>query len=272
MNGSLILEADNMFRSWNLEVKRELRPGENTLEILFRSPLPPTLEARAALPYRLPAGNDRGDPPTRVFVRKAAYHFGWDWGPLADVRLSEKDHNSPKSMNAHLHVMEAYTNLLRVWEGEGLRDRLSALVEIHLERGNANLILFRFLGADVGVIGGPNQRPGGHMTETQPVAVLRQVVEFLRHVVVVAAGQEGLQVDRVGCRRFRVQGEAKWGRCPHGVGGGQETDDRSRGLGREGGAGDSPDPVDGRTRLGERICGQSPALSIKKVAGTFFDP
>src|ERR1035438_8506723 len=35
---------------------------------------------------------------------------GRDWGALKDMRLSEKDLNSPKSMNTHLHVMEAYTN------------------------------------------------------------------------------------------------------------------------------------------------------------------
>ncbi len=81
LNGAVILEADNMFRIWRVEVKRELRAGENTLEIRFRSPVPPALEARANLPYELPAGNDRGDPPSRVFVRKAAYHYGWDWGP-----------------------------------------------------------------------------------------------------------------------------------------------------------------------------------------------
>jgi mannobiose 2-epimerase len=57
-----------------------------------------------------------------------------DWGPLADVRLSEKDSNAPKSMNTHLHVMESYANLLRVWDDPGLRERLGALVELHLDR------------------------------------------------------------------------------------------------------------------------------------------
>jgi mannobiose 2-epimerase len=69
-----------------------------------------------------------------------------DWTPLEDVRLSEKDRNSPKSMNTHLHVMEAYANLLRVWDGEGLRDRLRALVDIHLQRivdpDSGHLLLF----------------------------------------------------------------------------------------------------------------------------------
>ncbi len=69
-----------------------------------------------------------------------------DWTALEDVRLSEKDRNSPKSMNTHLHVMEAYANLLRVWDGEGLRDRLRALVEILLQRvldpDTGHLLLF----------------------------------------------------------------------------------------------------------------------------------
>ena len=81
LNGTSILEADNMFRAWRVDVSRQLRSGENQLEVRFRSPLPQGLAAYRALPYQLPAGNDRGDPPTRVFVRKAAYHYGWDWGP-----------------------------------------------------------------------------------------------------------------------------------------------------------------------------------------------
>lgn len=35
------------------------------------------------------------------------------WQPIADMRLSDKDENYPKSQNTHLHIIEPYTNLLR---------------------------------------------------------------------------------------------------------------------------------------------------------------
>ena len=56
-----------------------------------------------------------------------------DWSEAgADARLSEKDMNEKKSMNNHLHVLEAYTNLYRVWPEPCVAERLRELAEIFL--------------------------------------------------------------------------------------------------------------------------------------------
>jgi mannobiose 2-epimerase len=56
--------------------------------------------------------------------------FSREWVPLDDVRLSEEDAAEPKSMNTHLHVLEAYSNLYRVWPDAQLRRRIETLVEL----------------------------------------------------------------------------------------------------------------------------------------------
>lgn len=56
-----------------------------------------------------------------------------DWKQTSDLSLSDKDLNERKSMNTHLHVLEAYTNLYRVWTSPELRQSLSALIRVTLD-------------------------------------------------------------------------------------------------------------------------------------------
>lgn len=60
--------------------------------------------------------------------------YSRDWQLLDDLRLSEKDANEKKTMNTHLHVLEAYTNLYRVWKDDLLGKQLKNLIELFLDK------------------------------------------------------------------------------------------------------------------------------------------
>lgn len=57
-----------------------------------------------------------------------------DWTPMADVRLSDKDANEPKSMNTHLHILEPYTNLYRAWPDAKLKDAIVHCINIFTDK------------------------------------------------------------------------------------------------------------------------------------------
>jgi cellobiose epimerase len=57
-----------------------------------------------------------------------------DWSEAADSRLSDKDMNEKKSMNNHLHVLEALTNLYRPAKDPRVEHRLRELVALFEQR------------------------------------------------------------------------------------------------------------------------------------------
>ncbi len=55
-----------------------------------------------------------------------------DFSPLEDMSLSEHDINARKTMNSHLHLLEAYANLYKVYPKEDLKENIEALLDIIL--------------------------------------------------------------------------------------------------------------------------------------------
>lgn len=76
LNGSLVLTSDNMFRTYRINAKPYLKQGANKLLVVF----PNQIECAAKI-----AAKDPWRPQThlleKTYIRKAAYEYGWDWGP-----------------------------------------------------------------------------------------------------------------------------------------------------------------------------------------------
>jgi beta-mannosidase len=76
VNGTQVLKADNMFRVWRVPVKDHLHAGKNLLRVVFASPIKAAEEVAAGDPFRL-----NSKTADKTYIRKAAYEYGWDWGP-----------------------------------------------------------------------------------------------------------------------------------------------------------------------------------------------
>lgn len=74
LNDSLIISANNMFVSWKTKIDYSDLKQKNKLKVVFKSIVKEEKNIYAQLPYKLPEGS-------RACTRKAAYHYGWDWGP-----------------------------------------------------------------------------------------------------------------------------------------------------------------------------------------------
>lgn len=73
--------------------------------------------------------------------------FARDWSPLDDLRLSEKDDNEKKTMNTHLHIIEAYANLYTITKSDLVKKNIIHLLQvfdqyiINKQTGHLNLFM-----------------------------------------------------------------------------------------------------------------------------------
>lgn len=72
--------------------------------------------------------------------------FTKDWKEIEDLRLSAKDANEKKTMNTHLHVLEAYSNLYKIWKSNDLKQQIINLInnfiDYIIDAETNHLILF----------------------------------------------------------------------------------------------------------------------------------
>ncbi|MEI9960456.1 MAG: sugar-binding domain-containing protein [Limisphaerales bacterium] len=106
INGKEIGRADNMFRLWEYDVKSALRAGENTIEILFSSPVAYYKERE-----RTSTGSPEKFVKERAWVRKEPCSFGWDWGPVLAACGIWKDISLETFNQGHIADISVLQNL-----------------------------------------------------------------------------------------------------------------------------------------------------------------
>ncbi len=80
-----VLQNDNMFHIHTIDILPLIQKGENEIRIVFKSALLKGRELYKESGRKFESWN--GDP-SRVFVRKAQYHYGWDWGKLIILTIT----------------------------------------------------------------------------------------------------------------------------------------------------------------------------------------
>ncbi len=83
LNDNHILSADNMFRTWDVNVKSQLKQGTNELRVYFHNVFKVNQPKYDSADFELQAwpNNDQADVKLNLYSRKAGFHYGWDWGP-----------------------------------------------------------------------------------------------------------------------------------------------------------------------------------------------
>jgi beta-mannosidase len=79
LNGTVVLRADNAFRTWRVDVSAAARKGENSIEVRFLSAVAEAAKRQAAQPFPVPYHAGNCPIPNPNMLRKPQMDFGWDW-------------------------------------------------------------------------------------------------------------------------------------------------------------------------------------------------
>ena len=162
VNDIRVLQSNNMHRTYTVDVKEHLLEGTNTLRILLESPIKKGVALYDALDYKIPvSANDQaetGEVPggkrVNVFTRKAAYHYGWDWGPrlvtsgiwrpvrliswddfrISDMVLNQELNGDVARILAHLEIESSIENANALLQLK-LDDDIIASTKVRLSKG-----------------------------------------------------------------------------------------------------------------------------------------
>ncbi len=153
LNDTRVLSANNMFRIWRVDAKPFLRAGANQLRVVFPSPDKAAAEAAAADPWHL-----KTHVADKTYVRKAAYEYGWDWGPTfvtsgvwRPVHLEAWDEARISNLHIRqLDVTAAVAHLNGEVEVTAAGDA-AAEVSIHYAQGGKTVEATRSVGLHAGV-------------------------------------------------------------------------------------------------------------------------
>jgi len=147
VNGEQVLKSDNMFRTYEIDVKKILKIGDNKLRVVFDSPIKRGIEKYDAQGYNIPVsdndlaaiGQVEEGKQVSIYTRKAGYHFGWDWGP----RLVSSGIWRPinlKSWNSH-QIEDVFIKQNKLDK----KAALTAMIEVEATEGIAETVVEIFV-------------------------------------------------------------------------------------------------------------------------------
>ncbi len=146
-NGHVVIEGQNVHRTYRQHLHNVARVGENEVEISFRSPVHEARARQDAQPFRIPYSTDNNPIPNGNMLRKTQCDFGWDWnialapfGVLGGIKLEPAGANRIED----LHITQNHQPDGRVdlWVGVDVNATQDAEITIEFDGEVQKLHLF----------------------------------------------------------------------------------------------------------------------------------